>query len=266
MTLEQLLLLAIIQGLTEFLPISSSAHLILVPIFMSWPDQGPLIDVAIHVGSLFAVLAYFRDDTVNLTRATLAGVTGRRTAHTPLLLFLIVATIPTVVLGAVLELSGLVDHLRSAEVIAWTTVIFAIALYAGDRLGALDRTIDRMTLGHAIAVGLAQCIALIPGVSRSGITITMGRYLGYERREAARFSMLVAIPTIVALGVLAGLDVASSGDAALEGEAAVAALLSFLSAFASIWVFMRLLQRMTLLPFVIYRLIMGAGLLWYVYS
>lgn len=266
MSIEQLIILALIQGLTEFLPISSSAHLILLPALTDWPDQGPHMDVAVHLGSLLAVLLYFRRDVALLTKGGMDTLTGRQTPAAQLLLRLIVATLPIIVAGGVLYVSGLVDRLRSTEVIAWATIIFGILLYHGDRKGALDRQVQDVSLRGALTIGLAQCFALIPGTSRSGVTITMARYLGLKRTEAARFSMLLAIPTILAFGLMAGLDMVRQEDLSLGRDVAMAIILSFLSAFGSIWFFMRLLERMTLLPFVIYRLMLGVGLLIYVYT
>ncbi len=266
MSIEQLIILALIQGLTEFLPISSSAHLILLPALTDWPDQGAHIDVAVHLGSLLAVLFYFRRDVATLTKASIEVLTGRQTPASQLLLCLIIATLPIFVAGGVLYLSGLVDLLRSTEVIAWATIIFGILLYHGDRKRRVDRHVQDLSPRGALTIGLAQCFALIPGTSRSGVTITMARYLGLKRTEAARFSMLLAIPTILAFGLMASLDMVRQEDVSLGRDAAMATFLSFLSAFGSIWFFMRLLERMTLLPFVIYRLVLGAGLLIYIYA
>jgi len=265
MPLEQLILLAIIQGLTEFLPISSSAHLILLPELTCMPDQGPLIDVAVHVGSLLAVLFYFHREVGGLFAGALHTVQGRRTEESRLLWALILATVPTIAVGGVLYLSGAYEGLRSMEVIGWATLIFGLVLYESDRIGMRFKNLGDMTMGGAIIVGLFQVLSLIPGTSRSGITLTAGRFLGFERSEAARFSMLLSLPTIGIFGVLAGIELWRSGEAVLQLNAAIAGGLSFVCAYAAIWFFMALVNRIGLLPFAIYRVAMGLGLLAYVY-
>ena len=265
MSIEQLILLAVIQGLTEFLPVSSSAHLILLPALTDLPDQGPLIDVSVHLGSLGAVIAYFWRDVLGLFRG-LGHLAGRNDSfEARLVVFLVIATLPTLALGFALYKIGLADTLRSAEVIAWATIIFGIVLYAADYFGKTARNLETMTYGNAVWVGLAQAVALIPGTSRSGITITMSRLLGFKRTEAARFSMLLAIPTISAFGLYTAMELAQSGSAVLQRDGILAALLAFASALLAITIFMRLLQRMTMLPFLIYRLVLGFGLLAYIY-
>lgn len=265
MPLEQLILLAIIQGLTEFLPISSSAHLILLPEFMGLEDQGPLIDVAVHVGSLLAVVLYFHRDVAGLFAGAVHTVQRRRTAESRLLWALVIATIPTIAVGGVLYLTGAVESLRSAEVIGWATLIFGVLLYESDRIGMRFKSVSDITLFGAVVVGLFQVVSLIPGTSRSGITITAGRFLGLERSEAARFSMLLSLPTIGIFGVLAGIELMRSGEVVLQTNALIAAGLSFVSAYAAIWFFMALVNRIGLLPFTLYRVVMGLGLLGYVY-
>ncbi len=266
MPIEQIILLALIQGLTEFLPISSSAHLILLPELTELEDQGALMDVAVHVGSLFAVMAYFRHEVVELVAGVPHLLKGSTEGPARLLFFLIIATLPTVFIGGALYVSGLVDLLRNAEVIAWATIIFGIVLYFADRMGRMERRVEHLTLKDVILIGLAQVLALIPGTSRSGITVTAGRFLHMNRREAARFSMLLSIPTIAAFGLLAGLDLMSEDAPIAWQDAGLAIGLSFASAFVSIWFFLKLLERMSLTPFVLYRLALGAGLLVYLYA
>jgi len=264
-TIEQLILLAVIQGLTEFLPVSSSAHLILLPALTELPDQGALIDVSVHLGSLGAVVVYFWRDMIGLFQGL--GHLARRqdSFEARLVLYLVIATLPTLAVGYTLYKTGAAEVLRSAEVIAWATIIFGIVLYAADYFGKTVRKLDSMTYGNAVLVGVAQTIALIPGTSRSGITITMSRLLGFERTEAARFSMLLAIPTIAAFGLYTALELMESGNAVLQRDGLIAAGLAFVSALLAIAIFMRLLQSMTLLPFLIYRLVLGFGLLAYIY-
>ncbi len=265
MSLEQLILLALIQGLTEFLPVSSSAHLILLSSLTSFEDQGTLIDVAVHVGSLFAVIAYFRRDVLRLFAGLGHILARRQTADSKLLWALIIGTIPTVIVGALVYVSGAVDGLRSPLVIGWATLIFGVLLYESDRIGMRYKTAGKLTLRGALFIGLAQVLSLVPGTSRSGITITAGRFLGYERTEAARFSMLLSIPTIGMIGVLLGIELLRSGEPVLQTSALIVMALSFVTAYAAIWFFMSLVNRIGLLPFAIYRVVMGSGLLIWVY-
>jgi undecaprenyl-diphosphatase len=252
-TLLHLFVLALVQGITEFLPVSSSGHLVLIPVFTGWPDQGLAVDVAAHVGSLGAVLVYFWRDVWRLAMAGLAFLTGRQHEARGLLWLLVIATIPAVAAGA--ALSGLIETvLRDPAVIAWTMTIGAGLLYAADRYGRTNRDMSGLTLRDAIWIGLAQAVALIPGTSRSGITMTMARALGVGRTEAARFSMLLSIPVILGAGLLQGLDLIESGDALLTRDAILAAALSFIAALVTVAVLMRWLQRATFLPLVIYRL------------
>ncbi|MEQ9814387.1 MAG: undecaprenyl-diphosphate phosphatase [Azospirillaceae bacterium] len=256
-----LLVLALVQGITEFLPISSSAHLVLVPYLTGWADQGLVIDVAVHVGTLGAVLIYFWRDVL----AVLVGLgrlaTGRRTPGGRLALLLIVGTIPAVLAGFALHRYA-PTLFRSAEVIAWATLVFGLLLWLADRAALQIRRIEHLGWSDAIIIGLAQCLAFIPGASRSGITMTAGRFLGMERAEAARFSMLLSIPTILGAGLLATLDLAEAGDVTLGLDAAIAAGLAFVSALVAIALLMAWLRRAGFAPFVVYRIAL-AGLLFY---
>ncbi|NWG44944.1 MAG: undecaprenyl-diphosphate phosphatase [Alphaproteobacteria bacterium] len=266
LSLEQLILLALIQGLTEFLPISSSAHLILPSEILGWPDQGPLIDLSVHLGSLFAVMLYFRTETAGLVRGGIDTLRVRFTPESRLFLQLALATVPVLIFAAILVGLDLVDSLRSAQLIGWTSILFGLLLLEADRIGLNVKRIDAMTFKGALILGLFQMIALLPGVSRSGITMTGGRFLGYERGEAARFSMLMAIPVILIMGSVAALDVVGSDAAGLRRDALVAGALSFVSAYAAIGAFMALVRKVGFLPFVLYRIVLGAGLLVYVYG
>lgn len=249
-----LLVLALVQGITEFLPISSSAHLILMPRLMQWQDQGPLIDVMAHVGTLAAVLLYFRKDVANMTGGGVDLLRGRMTPGARLALMLIVATPPALILGGVLYATGLVDLIRDPSLIAWTTLLFAIPLWLSDRYARADRTLQQFTLKDAALTGLAQALSLIPGVSRSGITMTAGRGLGLARRESAHFSMLLSIPLLLAFGAVAGLDLANGGPDASLADGLMVAALSFVSALVVIALLMRLVERIGFLPFVVYRI------------
>jgi len=262
MSLIQLIVLAVIQGITEFLPISSSAHLILAPLAVSgWADQGPLIDIAAHVGSLVAVLLYFREETAMLFRGGVDTLRFKPSDDRKLFLFIAAATIPTLALAAVFVLFDITDALRSPVVIGWTSIIFGALLWLADRTKGDREGLDRITWRDAIAIGLAQMIALVPGVSRSGITMTMARFLGMTRTESARFSMLLAIPTILALGFFAAIEIAREGAGATMSGAAIVAVLSFICAYAAIAILMRLTRSISFTPFVIYRVIFGIILL-----
>ena len=267
MPLLHLLLVAVIQGLTEFLPISSSAHLILLPNLTGLQDQGLTIDVAVHVGTLFAVILYFWSDV----RIAAAGVPrlirGRiDTQGAWLALCLAIATVPVVIFGMILKLTGLSDMMRSTALIGWTMLIFGLVLYWTDQKGPVTKDGSRWSLKDAAIMGLWQAIALIPGTSRSGITISAGRYLGYDRHGAARLAMLMSIPTILASGVVLGADVAMAANTAIAREAAIAAVFAFLAALLALTLMMRLLRSVSFTPYVIYRVLLGVILLWIAYS
>ncbi len=267
MTLFHLFLLAMIQGVTEFLPVSSSGHLILLPGLTGMQDQGLALDVAVHVGTLFAVVAYFWSDVKIALQGTLRILTGRldtKGAH--LALCLLIATIPVILVGLILHVTGWSNMMRSVAVIGWTMLLFGLVLYWADKTGLQDRGGDTWTLKHALYMGLAQTLALIPGTSRSGITITAARKLGYDREGAARLSMLMSIPTILASGILLAGDAVAEADLALMRDAAIAAVFAFAAAFLALVLMMRLLRSVSFTPYVIYRIIFGAVLLVYAYS
>jgi len=267
MPLFTLLLVALIQGITEFLPVSSSGHLILLPQLTGMDDQGQVIDVAVHVGTLFAVILYFWTDV----RAALFGL-GRLlcgkvdTQGARLALGLIVATIPVVICGLALKLSGLDDMLRSIAVIGWTMLIFGIVLYWADQTGPTSKVAEDWSLKHALTMGVWQTLSLLPGTSRSGITITAARQLGYSREDGAKLAMLMSIPTIIASGVLLGAEVAMNADAQVAKDGAVAAILAFIAALAALTLMMRLLKSVSFTPYVVYRVILGLILLWVAYT
>lgn len=265
MPIEQLIVLSIIQGLTEFWPVSSSGHLNLVHLLTKWPDQGPLLDVAVHLGSLFAVLIYFWRDVGNLIRAAFDILRARTGPHTQLLIFLVVASIPLMIMGFILHKTGIYERMRTVEMIAWANIIFAIILWWSDEFPPVKRTLSETSWRDVWYIGAAQMFALIPGASRSGVTMSAARYLGFKRTEAARFAMLLSIPAILGAATLAGLDVVSSGNASLQSDAIFVTVLSFFTALFSIWFMMALLKRMSMLPFVIYRLLLGGFLLSLIY-
>jgi len=261
-----LAVLSVVQGITEFLPISSSAHLILVPALTGWPDQGPTIDIAVHVGTLCAVALYFRRDLAAMAQGVADIGLGRRTQASTLAFGIAIATIPIVVTGLMAVQFDLLDKVRNVELIAWTTLGFGILLFLSDRFGPRLRPMDSLGLRDALIIGLAQVLALIPGTSRSGITMTAARSLGFERADAARFSMLLSIPTILAAGLRAGLDIYQAGDVDLGADAVLAAGLAFVAALAAISLLMRWLAHAGFTPFVVYRILLGAALLAWSYT
>ena len=265
MTLDQILLLSFIQGVTEFLPISSSGHLVLIPALCGWKDQGIMIDVAAHLGTLGSVLFYFRKDVASLFKGSFSLLKGKMNENTELLLNLIIATIPVVFVGLFFE-KVVGGALRSVTVIAWVGIFFGIALYAADKYGHLVKTVPDTTFKRAFIFGLAQCLALINGVSRSGACLTVGRFMNYKRTDAARFAFLMSIPTMTAAGSLKGYQLVKSGDLSMLNDAAMMMAFSFAFGFCAIAFMMRWLQKSTLIPFVIYRIFLGLFLLVSVYS
>lgn len=267
MPLTYLIILALIQGITEFLPISSSAHLILLPQLTGAVDQGVVIDVAVHLGTLLAVMVYFRSDVAMVLRGIPALLRGRIDSPGARMAFLLaVATVPVMAFGLALKLLGLVDSLRSMALIGWMMVIFGIILYAADKLGTETRRAEGWTLKDAIILGLWQAIALLPGTSRSGATITGARFLGFERHDAARLSMLMSIPTIIATGGLTALDLVGTDSTQLIIDGAIGAGLSFIAALFALTVMMRFLAAVSFTPYVIYRIVLGVVLLAIAYS
>ena len=256
MPLFLIILVAAVQGITEFLPVSSSGHLALIPVVTDQPYQGRAIDVAAHVGTLGAVLLYLRRDLTDMLRALLPGgdaVTRK------LIAMLIIATLPVILAGFMMNKLD-PAWLTDVRVLAASNLIFAGLLWQADRIGRMTRAMNEMTFRPAIAIGLAQCLALIPGASRSGVTMTAALFFGFDRLAAARFSLLLSIPTIAGAGLLKGIDIARDGDAALGMDAALVALLSFGFALVAIGWMMRWLARADFRIFVWYRLGLG-GLL-----
>ena len=267
MTLFHLFLVAVIQGVTEFLPVSSSGHLILLPNLTGLEDQGIVIDVAVHVGTLGAVVLYFWSDVKKAIRGIPKLLRWQIDGQEAwLALCLAIAIVPVVVVGLILSLTGLTEAMRSITVIGWTMIIFGIVLYWADQRGPVEKTADTWSLKDAAIMGLWQALALIPGTSRSGITISAGRYLGYGREDAARLAMLMSIPTIIASGVLLGAEVAVTANAQAARDGAIAALFAFVSALLALAFMMRLLRSVSFTPYVIYRIALGLVLLWIAYT
>lgn len=268
MAMFDLVMLALIQGITEFLPISSSGHLALWPLLTGREDQGAALDVAVHLGTLVAVCLYFWADVGRIFCGAAHVLSGRRTtAEARLVLLLALATIPAVIGGLALKLMDGQAALRSIEVIGWATLIGGLLLWLADRFGAETRDGSDWGVRDAIVIGLAQAVALIPGTSRSGACMTMARALGFERVEAARIALLLAVPVILAAGTVETLGVIKDGDLRLGRDFAVAALLSCLAALGALAVMMRMFRaNWTMTPFALYRLALGAVLLGIAYA
>ncbi|CAI8155465.1 undecaprenyl-diphosphate phosphatase [Pseudidiomarina mangrovi] len=259
MSLFETIVLALIQGLTEFLPISSSAHLILPSQLLGWADQGLAFDVAVHVGTLLAVMMYYRRDIGELLVGWVGSFRGQHNAYSRLAWLLIWATIPAGLAG--LLGSGLVENYgRSAAVIATTTISFGLLLWYADARASERSGIHALTVKQALLIGIAQAVALIPGTSRSGITMTAGLLLGLTRVDAARFSFLLSIPVIIMAGGYNGVKLVLQAEPVSWQPILVGVLVSFVAAYVCIFYFLKIIARMGMLPFVIYRLLLGAGL------
>lgn len=266
MELVQIMVLALIQGLTEFLPISSSAHLILSPYLFGFADQGLAFDVAVHVGSLFAVLAYFRHDVLDVSRAWLTSLPrgGEATAGSRLGWAIILGTIPVVIAGILLK--GLVENeMRSPLLIATTTIGFGVVLWWADAAASRERQLDALTWRDALLIGIAQALALVPGTSRSGITMTAALMLGFNRRAASRFSFLLAIPTVLMSAIWVTKDLVQLGGPVAWNDLALAILLSFTAAYATIHYFLRFIERIGMAPFAVYRFALGIVIIAFIY-
>jgi len=259
MSFEQIFVLALVQGLTEFLPVSSSGHLILIPALTNWPDQGIVTDVMVHVGSLFAVIVYFWRDVLMLLKGTGELVRFKNTPGARMAGYIALATIPALAFGAFMKLSGVQESIRGVEIVAWNAVIFGILLYVADVVGKRTKVMENMTLSPALIIGVAQAIAIIPGTSRSGITMTAARFLGYERAEAARFSFLLGIPAIAAAGAYTALELIEVGGN-IPSDALKAAGLTFFAALAAIALLMAVVKRFGFFIFMVYRLLLAAVL------
>jgi undecaprenyl-diphosphatase len=257
--LWQAVLLAVVQGLTEFLPISSSAHLVLPSEILGWPDQGLAFDVAVHIGSLLAVVIYFRQDIRQLITGWFGSFVGQGvTAESKMAWAVIVATIPAGLVGLLFD-SYIEANLRSVTVIATTTIGFGLLLGVADKKSFAKY--EKVTMGVAVIIGFAQAIALVPGTSRSGITMTAGLLLGLSRQLAARFSFLLSIPLIAVAGGLKAWQLIEMETTAPWGMIITAAAISGITAYLCIHWFLKLLDKIGLMPFVIYRLLLGAVLI-----
>lgn len=261
MSFDHILLLALIQGVTEFIPVSSSGHLTLAHSLTGLPDHGVVMDVALHFGTLIAVMVYFRRDVMVLLTGLAHLAIRRDGAPAKAAWHMVCATVPVLLAAGLLMAGGLVDALRSADVVAWASIGFAVPLYLADRYAARGKTLQAMTARSAWLFGLAQILALVPGASRAGVTIMAGRFMGFDREAAARFSMLMAMPVIFCFALVGLLDLIAAGDAGALGDAAIGAALAAVFAFLTIDLFLRMTRRFSLLAFVIYRVALGGTIL-----
>jgi undecaprenyl-diphosphatase len=266
MTLLEIIILAIIQGVTEFLPISSSAHLLLPAELFGWVSQGLAFDVAVHVGSLLAVVIYLRKDIANLTVGFVKhGFSQQQSEQSKLAWSVVIASLPVVVVGFLLK-DWIDENTRTAAVMAATTIGFGLLLWLADAKASLTHALSSMRFGQAIIIGIAQVFALIPGTSRSGVTMTASLMLGFDRESAARFSFLLSIPAILGAGLLATLDLLKQSEAVDWMALLYGAGFSFVSAYLCIYLFLSWIAKIGMLPFVIYRLALGGVLLWFVFA
>lgn len=270
MPLLHILILAIIQGITEFLPISSSGHLILVHAAFDggatpeWNNH-ILLDVAVHIGTLFAVLLYFRKDIGRMITGLFDAITSqKRNSGSNLALYVLAGSIPVIIAGLGLHLIQ-PNWLLLIEIVAWTTLIFGIILWVTDKKCPDTRDIETLTLKDALLIGLAQTLALIPGTSRSGITMTAGRILGLKRTACAEYSLLLGIIAISGAGAISSLTLLEGNNITLGPDIALAAAIAFISGYIAIALMMRWLKHASFTPFAIYRIILGLALLIYIY-
>ena len=259
MSIWEAIILALIQGFTEFLPISSSAHLILPSQLFGWEDQGLAFDVAVHVGTLLAVMLYFRQEVGQLLVNWFGSLRGQHNAHSRLAWLIIWGTIPAGLAG--LLGNDLIENFaRSAMVIETSTVAFGLLLWYADVRASQQQTIEQLSLKQVLIIGAAQALALIPGTSRSGITMTAGMMLGLTKTDAARFSFLLSIPIIIMAGGYQGMKLVQQSEAVAWSAIILGVVASFIAAYVCIHVFLQVISRMGMLPFVIYRLALGAVL------
>ncbi|MBR3501735.1 MAG: undecaprenyl-diphosphate phosphatase [Alphaproteobacteria bacterium] len=258
----QTVLLALLQGITEFLPVSSSGHLILFSKLGNFPDQGIAMDVALHIGSIIAVIIYFFPILWEMLRGLWKSkfLPNMQIYGSKVFYLLVIATIPALVCGAILKYCG-TEWLRSTKLIGWNILIYGLLLWFFDSVSLTARKIRNLEIKDAVLIGLAQCLALLPGTSRSGVTITMCRMLAMERREAATFSMLMSIPVILAAGIISGYELWQNGDMQQIAQACNAIEYSFVFSILAIFILMQWLKKWSFFPFVIYRVILGTALL-----
>jgi undecaprenyl-diphosphatase len=249
----EILILAIIQGISEYLPVSSAAHLVLVSKYYVFTNQSLLIDICLHLGSLIAIIFYFRNDILNFIK------------NRDFLIKILIGTIPIIPVGYIMFQTGLINQLRNLEVIGWMSLIFGILLYVGDRSKITKKIDTQFTNKSAIIIGLFQVFALIPGVSRAGITITSGRLLGFNRFDSAKISFFLSIPTLAAASLLGIYNIYKEGSAELNFLAIIAVTFSFIFSYFTIALFLNFIKKFSLNIFIIYRIILSLFILGIVY-
>jgi undecaprenyl-diphosphatase len=249
----EILILSIIQGITEFLPVSSAAHLVIVSRYYVFNNQNLLIDICLHLGSLIAITVYFRNELFDFNN------------NKKFLIKILIATLPIIPVGFLLYQTGLIEQLRSLKVIAWMTLIFGILLYLSDKKKVSRQIEGDFTKKSAIIFGIFQILALIPGVSRAGITITSGRLLGFNRFESAKISFLLAVPALSAASILGIYNIYKVGSVELNFLAIIAVIFSFIFSYITIALFLNFIKKFSLKIFVIYRILLSLFLLAIVY-
>ena len=249
----EILILSAIQGISEFLPVSSAAHLVLISKYYNFVNQNLLIDICLHLGSLLAIIFYFRNDLFNFIK------------NKNFLIKILVGTIPIIPVGYILYQTGLIEQFRSLKVIGWMSLIFGILLYVSDRSKITKKIDTAFTNKSAIFIGLFQILALIPGVSRSGITITSGRLLGFNRFDSAKISFFLSIPTLAAASILGIYNIYKERSAELNFLAIIAVIFSFIFSYITIALFLKFIQKFSLNIFIIYRIILSLLILSVIY-
>ena len=249
----EILILSAIQGISEFLPVSSAAHLILVSKYYAFANQSLLIDICLHLGSLLAIIIYFRDDLFDFIN------------NKSFLIKILVGTIPIIPFGYMIYRTGLIEQLRNLEVIGWMSLIFGILLYLSDKSKVTKKIDTEFTNKSVLFIGLFQVLALIPGVSRSGITITSGRMLGFSRFDSAKISFFLSIPTLTAASLIGIYNVYREGSTELNFLAIVAVIFSFTFSYITIALFFNFIKKFNLNIFIIYRIALSLFILGIVY-
>ena len=249
----EILILSLIQGISEFLPVSSAAHLVLVSKYYAFTNESLLIDICLHLGSLLAIIFYFRNDLFHFIK------------NKSFLIKILVGTIPIIPIGYILYQTGLIDQLRNLEVIGWMSLIFGILLYVSDKSKVTKKIDTEFTNKSALFIGLFQVLALIPGVSRSGITITSGRMLGFNRFDSAKISFFLSIPTLTAASIMGIYNIYREGSTELNFLAIIAVIFSFIFSYITIALFFRFVRKFSLSLFVIYRIALSLLILGVVY-
>lgn len=264
MGLLQVIAMAAAQAVTAFFPIGSSGHRLLVSRLTGWPPPDLAMSLAVDIGMILAVAGYFWRDMIALAIGVGQVVRGRQEAEARLLLFLLGAAIPVCISGFALADMKL-PLSPSLVALGWISIAFGLLLYVADRIGVTVRRLPHITWGAALLIGVAQVAALVPGVGRCGIAVTAARLLGFERREAARFALLLALPVLIGSGILSALDLARTSGESPTIEAAVAGVTAFAVGLAAIALLMGWLRRRTFAPFALYRVVAGGALLGWMY-